>query len=185
MIHCIHFQEIKIFVQAKSNKKENGPDLRGRFRQQRRSKDAAAWLKVDLEAQLHDSRIARGTDRVEQRRGSVQRSAANGVGVIEGVERLPAQLASETLGELDVFEQGEISPPEAGTADGTRAACADRGLRGIGRGKGAGVEPGARSFRRAGIGITDQIRPAANGRSGKQATSASRVDASAAVAPKL
>jgi hypothetical protein len=99
------FKREKYSCKQNRTKKGNGPDCTGPFPlAERRGRERGRLLKINLETQLHDARIACGTDRVEQRRGSVQRSTANRVGVVESVERLPAQLAGETLCEFDVLE---------------------------------------------------------------------------------
>src|SRR5882762_2570888 len=78
-------------------------------------------LEVQLHAQLHNAGIAGRRHRVIQRGGEVGGSAANGIGVIESVERFPAELSGEALAERYVFEQREVGAPEAGAANGTGA----------------------------------------------------------------
>ena len=50
-------------------------------------------LEIEFHAELHNARIASCSDLIEETRGHVERGAANRIGVIEGVEGLPAKLA--------------------------------------------------------------------------------------------
>src|SRR5713101_1337521 len=98
-------------------------------------------LEVKLQTELHDTRITRRGHLVIQRGDEVGGSAANGVGVVESVEGLEAQLTTKTLVELDVLEEREVGAPEAGATDGAGTL---RGFGSLGRGrrgKGARVEP--------------------------------------------
>src|SRR5882724_6960988 len=96
--------------------------------------------------------------------------------MVEGVERLPAKLAGEPFVEFNVLEERQVSSPEARAAHGTRTARANGGLRGIGIGEGAYVEPSAEGVRSAGVGIAYEIRAAANRRSTKKTTCSGRID---------
>ena len=107
--------------------KKNGPESLGAVARSRPS--SLAGLEVELHAELHDSRVARRANLIEARRREARRRAANGVGVIESIKRLPTQLASKTLGELHVLEQREVGAPETGGSDGARPLGGFGGLR--------------------------------------------------------
>ena len=67
------------------------------------------WVEAKLEVEFHtEFEVTRVTRRTNQAIRSVacdERAAANWVGVVEGVERFEAELASEALVELEVLEQ--------------------------------------------------------------------------------
>src|SRR6266849_4147873 len=115
---------------------------------------------VELHAELQDARVARRGHLVIQRGDEVGGSAANGVGVVESVEGLEAQLTTETLVELDVLEEREVGAPEAGATDGAGTL---RGFGSLGRGwrsKGARIEPATEGIWSAGVGVANLIRAA-------------------------
>src|SRR5207248_3173073 len=83
-----------------------------------------------------------------------------------------AKLAGEPFVEFNILEERQVGSPEARAAHGTWTARANGGLRGIGISEGAYVEPSAEGVRRAGVGIANEIRAAANRRSTKETTGA-------------
>ena len=106
-------------------------------------------LKVQLHAKLHDARVARGRDFVEQAGRRRKRAATDRVRMIESVKCLPAELAGEAFAEFEVFEKGQVGTPEARATDRTWMFRADRCLCRIRIGERCGVEPAREEMRRA------------------------------------
>lgn len=126
-------------------------------------------LEVEFQPALQNARIARRGYRVIQRGGEVRRAAANRVRVVEGVKCFETELPVETLGELYVFEQGEVGSPETWPANSTGPLGCFRRLSCAGRRKCRCVEPTAEGMRSSGVGIAHLIRTAAKRRRAEEA----------------
>ena len=112
---------------------------------------------------LQNTRVARRSDRVIQRRGEVCRATANRVRVVEGVECFETELSVETLCEFYVFEQRKVRATETWATNGAGSFGGFGRLRCAGCSEGRRIEPTAEGMRSAGVGITDLIRTAAYG----------------------
>ena len=84
-------------MQARRTLQKAGPAQAGPHVHERDSK-------VQLHRELHDARIPRRVNGVEQRASEAGGGAADRVGVVEGVEAFQPELTSEGLGELDVLK---------------------------------------------------------------------------------
>ena len=128
-----------------------------------------AKLEVEFQAELRDAWVARRTHSVVRREDEVGRTAANRVGMVEGVESLEAELSGEALAELYVLEQREVGAPEAGATDGSWALGGFRSLS-CGRSSESGcIEPIAEGMRSTRVGVADLIRTATQRRRDEKA----------------
>jgi len=127
---------------------------------------AGLGLEIEFHAQLHDARIAVELTVLNEGEVAFTKHSRSGC-VVESIERSPAKLPVSRSLNLMFLKRDRSVRQKPWAANGARTTGANSSLRGIGIGEGAGIEPSAESFRRAGIGITHQIWPATYGRTGE------------------